>query len=143
VARRPKASTNTEHEGFKMSRNLKFTILSLLCFCMAPPLSAQSGDAPEFLAPAVPVYVIQPNDILEIFAWKDPSLTRKVLVRPDGRISFPLIQDMQAAGLNPGEVKQEIERKLKEYYDVPNVTVIIDTIQSYRVFVTGKVGKSG
>src|SRR5262249_44240025 len=90
-----------------------------------------------------PLFVIHPNDILEIYVWKEPDLTRKVLVRPDGRISFPLVQDMQAAGMTPGEIKQEIERELKKYIEVPNVTVIVDAIQSYRVFVTGKVGKPG
>ncbi len=91
----------------------------------------------------IPPYIVQPNDLLEIYVWKDPSLTRKVTVRPDGRISFPLIQDMQAAGLSPEAIKQEIEKKLKEYIEVPNVTVIVEAIQSYRVFVTGKVGKPG
>ena len=91
----------------------------------------------------IPPYIVQPNDLLEIYVWKDPSLTRKVTVRPDGRISFPLIQDMQAAGLSPEAIKQEIEKKLKEYIEVPNVTVIVDAIQSYRVFVTGNVGKPG
>jgi len=89
------------------------------------------------------VYVIQPNDTLEIFVWKEPELTRKVLVRPDGRISFPLVQDLQAAGISPGELKSTIELKLKEYLTSPNVTVIVDNIQSYKVFVVGKVQKPG
>jgi polysaccharide biosynthesis/export protein len=89
------------------------------------------------------VYTIQPNDTLEIFVWKEPDLTRKVLVRPDGRISFPLIQDLQAAGSSPDELKNRIEGKLKEYLTSPNVTVIVDNIQSYKVFVVGKVQKPG
>ena len=91
----------------------------------------------------VPLYVIQPNDILEVFVWKEPELTRKVLVRPDGRISFPLVQDLQAGGVSPGELKTRIEQRLKEFIDSPNVTVIIDAIQSYRIYVTGKVQKPG
>ena len=91
----------------------------------------------------LPPYIVQPNDLLEIYVWKDPSLTRKVTVRPDGRISFPLIQDMQAAGLSPEAIKESIEKKLKEYIEVPNVTVIVEAIQSYRVFVMGKVAKPG
>lgn len=90
-----------------------------------------------------PLYVIQPNDILEIFVWKNPDLTRKVLVRPDGRISFPLVQDLEAAGISPGELKDRIESKLKEYLTYPNVTIIVDTIQSYRIYVLGKVMKPG
>src|SRR5215471_5337983 len=90
-----------------------------------------------------PLYLIQPNDVLQIFVWKEPNLSMKVTVRPDGRISFPLVQDMQAAGMNPEQLKEKIENSLREYVDVPNVTVIVDAIQSYKIYVTGKVGKAG
>src|SRR5262245_1564634 len=80
-----------------------------------------------------PLYLIQPNDVLQIFVWKEPNLSEKVTVRPDGRISFPLIQDMQAAGMNPAQLKQRIEENLKEFIDAPNVTVIVEAIKSYRV----------
>jgi len=90
-----------------------------------------------------PLYIIKPNDILEVFVWKEPDLTRKVLVRPDGRISFPLVQDLQAAGVTPGDLKERIEERLKEYLSSPSVTVVVDAIQSYRIFVTGKVQKPG
>ncbi|PYS32134.1 MAG: sugar transporter [Acidobacteria bacterium] len=130
--------------------------LLFLAFCMlalSSNVSAQASDTPnrEETADAPdsaksaggPLYIIQPNDVLEIYVWKEPELTRKVLVRPDGRISFPLVQDMQAAGMSPADIKLEVERELKKYIEVPNVTVIVDAIQSYRVFVTGKVGKPG
>ena len=110
-------------------------------------LSVVAESSAQTLEPAraggSPFYIIQPNDILSIFVWKEQNLSGKVFVRPDGRISFPLIQDMQAAGMNPTQLKENIERALKLYIDVPNVTVIVDAIQSYRVFVTGKVGKPG
>ena len=122
-----------------MQRKLIPFLVSLLCFALVPSLPAQTLQPPK----SSPVYIIQPNDLLEIFVWKEETLSRKVLVRPDGRISFPLIQDMQAAGLNPGELKQQIEENLKEYIEVANVTVIVDAIQSYRVFVTGKVQTPG
>src|SRR5262249_26504945 len=102
---------------------------------------AQTLEPPR--TPAAPLYLIQPNDLLQIFVWKEPNLSGKVLVRPDGRISVPLIQDMQAAGLNPAQLKQKIEDALKEYIDGPNVTVIVEAIQSYHVYVTGKVAKPG
>ncbi len=104
------------------------------------------GQAPNLEPPKAsggPLYIIQPNDVLTIFVWKEPSLSGKVTVRPDGRISFPLIQDMQAGGLNPVQLKENVERGLKQFLDVPNVTVIVDAIQSYRIYVTGKVGKPG
>jgi polysaccharide biosynthesis/export protein len=90
-----------------------------------------------------PMYIIQPDDSLEIFVWKEPELTRKVLVRPDGNISFPLIQDLKAAGSSTTQLKGQIETKLKDYLKEPNVTVIVDNIRSYKVFVVGKVQKPG
>jgi polysaccharide biosynthesis/export protein len=92
---------------------------------------------------AGPLYIIKPNDVLQIFVWKEPALSGKVTVRPDGRISFPLIQDMTAGGLNPGQLKELIEQSLKEYIEIPNVTVIVESIQSYKVYVEGKVNKAG
>jgi polysaccharide export outer membrane protein len=110
-------------------------------------MTVVSESSAQTLEPArggqSPYYIIQPNDILSIFVWKEQNLSGKVFVRPDGRISFPLIQDMQAAGMNPTQLKENIERALKQFIDVPNVTVIVDAIQSYRVFVMGKVGKPG
>jgi len=90
-----------------------------------------------------PLYIIQPNDILEVFVYKEPELTREVLVRPDGRISFPLVQDLQASGINPGELKTSIETELQHFLNAPSVTVIIKAIQSYQIFVVGKVQKPG
>jgi polysaccharide export outer membrane protein len=108
---------------------------------IASASAAQNLELPRALGN--PLYTIQPNDILSIFVWKEPNLSGKVTVRPDGRISFPLIQDMQASGMNPGQLKEQIEANLKQYIDAPNVTVIVEAIQSYRVFVTGKVNKAG
>jgi polysaccharide export outer membrane protein len=115
-------------------------LASLLSLAFVSTAPAQNLQPPKSSAP---LYIIQPSDVLQIFVWKEPNLSGKITVRPDGRISFPLIQDMQAAGLNPGQLKEKIEESLKEYIDVPNVTVIVEAIQSYRVFVLGKVGKPG
>jgi polysaccharide export outer membrane protein len=92
----------------------------------------------------VPLYVIQPSDILEISVWKEAEVSReKVIVRPDGRIAIPGAQDIQAAGLNPGQLKEKLEEKLKDIIDIPVVTVIVTAIQSYRVYVSGKVERNG
>jgi len=115
-------------------------------FSLSPALAGQGNtqkaDDPPPSRPE-PLYVIQANDVLEIFVWKEPELTRKVLVRPDGRISFPLVQDLQAAGISPAELKEKIQDRLKEYLTAPNVTVIVEAIQSYRIYVVGKVQKPG
>jgi len=90
-----------------------------------------------------PQYIIQPNDLLEIVVWGEPDISRMVLVRPDGRISLPLVQDLQASELTPVELKEQMENRLKEYVDSPNVTVIVEKIQSYKVYVIGEIQKPG
>ena len=102
----------------------------------------QTADT-NSLIPDPPLYVIQPNDLLEIVVWGEPDISRTVLVRPDGRISLPLVQDLRAAEQTPVELKEQIENRLKEYVDSPNVTVIVDAIQSYRVYVIGQVQNPG
>src|SRR5215467_12134002 len=124
-----------------MHSRLVPAFIFLLCISFVSVLPAQTLQAPKSSPP--PFYIIQPNDVLQIFVYKEPNLSGKVIVRPDGRISFPLIQDIQAAGLNPGQLRDKIEENLKEYVEFPNVTVIVEAIQSYRVYVTGKVGKPG
>jgi len=90
-----------------------------------------------------PVYVVQPNDVLQVFVYEEPELSGRVLVRPDGRISVPLVQDLVAAGLTPAQLKRALEQRLTQYLAVPNVTVIVEEIRSYRVFVTGQVREPG
>jgi polysaccharide export outer membrane protein len=124
-----------------MRRKLISVLIFLVCVTSVSTLRAQNLEPAR--AGASPPYLIQPNDILEIVVYKEPNVTRKVLVRPDGRISLPLVQDLQAAGLNPAQLKQKIEEILKLSMDAPNVTVIVDAIQSYRVYVMGKVAKPG
>ena len=123
----------------------KMTILLFLCSVSAAAAFAQTAPTTPILEPpkATAHYIIQPSDVLQIFVYKEPTLSGTVTVLPDGRISFPLILDMQAAGLNPGQLKAKIEEALKEYLDAPNVTVTVEAIQSYKVYVEGKVGKSG
>jgi polysaccharide export outer membrane protein len=123
-----------------MNRKVIVCLFLVVGLAIAAIVKAQTLQ-PAKLGSAL--YIIQPNDVLQIFVYKEPNLSGKVTVRPDGRISFPLIQDMQAEGLNPGQLKNRVEEALKEYIDAPNVTVIVEAILSYRVFVTGKVGKPG
>ena len=99
----------------------------------APPNSTATGG-----------YLIQPNDVLSVFVYKYPELSReRVLVLPDGTISVPLIQEIPVAGLTSLQLKQKMEETLKGYVDVPNVTVSLESIQSYQVYVMGKVGAPG
>ncbi len=123
-------------------RFLKTVILTGLLLCLFEPVPAfAKGDqSTEDNKPASdPTYIIQPNDLLEIVVWGEPDISRTVRVRPDGRISLALIQDLQASKLTPVELKEQMESLLGEYIDSPNVTVIVSAIESYKVYVLGKV----
>jgi polysaccharide export outer membrane protein len=90
-----------------------------------------------------PAYKIGPQDILKIDVWKEEQLTRTVPVRPDGKITLPLLNDVQAVGLAPMELANEISEQLKKYINNPQVTVSVTEINSRRVYVTGEVMKGG
>lgn len=88
-------------------------------------------------------YRIGPEDILHISVWKEKDLDRKVLVRPDGGVSFPLVGDMQVSGRTPLEVQDEIRSRLQRYVPDAEVTVSVDKISGYTVFVLGEVNNPG
>lgn len=94
-------------------------------------------------APTPPDYVVGPEDILDISVWKNADLSRVVVVRPDGMISLPLVGDIKAAGLSPEQLKAAIEKKLREYSEKPIVSVIVQAVNSYKVFVLGEVRTPG
>lgn len=104
-----------------------------------------SGERAPVAAPAKvsPDYVIGPDDVLDVSVWKEQDLTRSLQVRPDGRISMPLLNDVQAAGYTPSQLAQNISDKLKKYLTAPQVTVIVTQINSQRVYVTGEVTRPG
>ncbi len=89
-------------------------------------------------------YRIRAGDILEITTWKEPDLTRdQVLVRTDGKISFPLLNDVQAAGLTPLEMKRNMETGLKDFISSPFVTVTVTAPESQKIYVLGDVVNTG
>ena len=88
-------------------------------------------------------YRIGPQDVLQIDVWKEPEITRTIPVRPDGKISLPLLHDVQAAGLTAMQLAVNIRDGLTKYLNSPQVTVTVTQINSRRVFVTGEVNKSG
>ena len=88
-------------------------------------------------------YKIGPQDILRIDVWKEPDISRVSPVRPDGRISLPLLNDVQAAGLTPTQLASVLTEGLKKYITNPQVTVSVSEINSRRVYVTGEVLKPG
>ena len=88
-------------------------------------------------------YIIGPEDVLEVSVWKNTDLSKTVIVRPDGKISLPLIGDVKASGMTPSELKDAIARKLTEYKEDPIVSVIVHEINSYSIFVMGEVVRPG
>lgn len=88
-------------------------------------------------------YKIGSGDILEILVWKEPDFTRDVSVRTDGRLTFPLLDDIQAAGYTPMEVKKEIETGLKEFIEDPVVTVVVKNPGSRKFYILGEVANTG
>lgn len=88
-------------------------------------------------------FQIGPEDVLDISVWKNPELSRKVPVRPDGKISLPLVNDIQAAGLTPSELRQQLASKLTEFVPTPEVSVVVQEVQSLKVSVVGAVKTPG
>ena len=83
------------------------------------------------------------GDVLRIDVWKEPDLSSKVTVRPDGVISLPVVGDFRAAGLTPEDVQTQLAAALGEFVTAPLVTVIVEEIKSRKIFVTGKVATPG
>lgn len=94
-------------------------------------------------ANADPPYIIGPRDVLDVNVWDEPSVSRTVPVRPDGKISLPLLNDVQAAGLTPDQLGKAITQDLHKYIDNPQVTVIVTAINSQQISILGEVGHSG
>jgi polysaccharide export outer membrane protein len=88
-------------------------------------------------------YKIGPQDVLRIDVWKEPDISRVAPVRPDGRISLPLVNDVQAAGLTPTQLAAILTEGMKKFITNPQVTVSVSEINSRRVYVTGEVTKPG
>jgi polysaccharide export outer membrane protein len=136
-----------------MKNVTKIAVQVLLTAALASGMVAQADgsakkDKPEAMqtgvAPASGAdYVIGADDTLHISVWKEPDLSATLPVRPDGKISLPLLNDVTAAGLTPLQLGASITEKLKKYIADPRVTVVVTAMNSRRVFVTGEVTHTG
>lgn len=88
-------------------------------------------------------YIIGPEDVLDITVWKNNDLSKTVQVRPDGRISLPLIGDVAAVGRTSAQLTEEIATRLKSYMENPTVSIVVKEVNSYAIFVLGEVVKPG
>src|SRR5262245_59831777 len=120
----------------------------------ARPTTAAPGQVPASTATPPPVaaapgvslppeYTIGSDDVLSIVFWRDKELTADVTVRPDGKISLPLLNDVQASGFTPAQLKDRIVEESKKYVEDPDGTVVVKQILSRKVFITGEVRKPG
>jgi polysaccharide export outer membrane protein len=105
-----------------------------------PAPEAAPSDA---VSVASPEYVIGPDDVLHIAVWKEADLTATLPVRPDGKISLPLLNDVQAAGMTPMQLAGSLSEKLKKYMADPRVTVVVTQINSKRIYLVGEVSHTG
>ena len=139
-----------------MTRVLAFLACAVLACGLATDVAAQTPARPPgtpvsapaaVAAPAAPVvppgFVIGAEDVLSIVFWREKDMSTDVVVRPDGRISLPLLNDVQAAGLTPDQLREKLQQAAAEYLEDPNPTVVVKQINSRRVFITGNIAKQG
>jgi len=131
-------------------------LVAVLLACTASATIAQTPKPPSGSARAVPAppvpppgttlpqdYVIGPDDVLTIVFWREKDLSGDVSVRPDGRISLPLMNDVDAAGLTPEQLRLRLTQAADKYIEDPTVTVVVKQINSRKLFITGQVAKPG
>jgi len=139
-----------------MTRRLPFLTAAVACAIASAAWTAEAQvpQAAKAVAPAagavagvVPVapdYVIGPDDVLSILFWRDKDLSAAdVTVRPDGKVTLPLLNDVQASGRTPEQLGDAIREAARKYVEDPNPTVIVKEIKSRRVFITGRIEKPG
>jgi len=122
-----------------------------LSIAMSPSVAAAQGEMEgvaastnETLATeAAEDYVIGVEDVLFVSVWKNPDLSREVPVRPDGKITLPLIDDISAVGLTPSQLKDVLTERWKSYITGPEVSVIVTQVNSLKVYMVGEVAKPG
>jgi polysaccharide biosynthesis/export protein len=138
-------------------KQLIFTLI--LSVCLVSVAYSQSSKAQKEIKPAAtnteavqgvpagPVddsnYIIGPEDLIQVFVWKEPELTQTLAVRPDGKISLPLLNDLTASGQTTLQLKERITNGLKQYIAEPTVTVIVQSARSRKASIMGEVARPG
>ena len=120
-------------------------ILVFLSYCIIP-LSTSYAQEKNILRRCFNLseeYIIGPEDVIEVVAWNDASISRTVIVRPDGKISLPLIDDIKAAGLTAEELMLILTARFREFVGNPDLTVIISEINSWKIYLHGEIVSPG
>jgi polysaccharide export outer membrane protein len=129
-----------------MKRLLVIALAIVVLGALALPAAAQvkkPGTPQEAASFFEPDYLIGPGDILDISVWKEEALTKAVVVLPDGKISFPLIGQVQAAGRTVDDLKQEIAKKMVKYAPKEEINLEVKQVNSMLVYVIGRVNQPG
>jgi polysaccharide biosynthesis/export protein len=128
---------------------------SSILMASAMVVVAEAAQAPAATgAPAAPPlvgdpaanaedYRIGPQDVINVVFWKDPEMSAEVMVRPDGKISLPLLNDINAAGQTPEQLRQQLVKAATKFVEQPNVSVVVKTVNSRKVYITGMVHRAG
>jgi polysaccharide biosynthesis/export protein len=101
-----------------------------------------SEEAPQ-VSSLESTYLMGPEDVLDISVWKDEILSREVVVRPDGFITFPLIGEVRAEGRTVGDLTKEMDERLTHFISDPRIAIAVSEVNSFKIFVIGKVDKAG
>jgi polysaccharide biosynthesis/export protein len=125
-----------------MMKKVLLAVSIVVVFCFFPSASF-ANDPAAGTTLAGGDYIIGVGDVLFVSVWKDPALTQSVPVRPDGRISFPLIGEIQAGGRSVVQLKEEMESKISRYVPDPVLTIGIQEIRSMFIYVVGRVNSPG
>lgn len=106
------------------------------------PKAAAAPTTPQGIQPPAD-YVVGANDALDVVFWSEKDMSASVVVRPDGKISLPLLNDVDAAGLTPEQLRSRVTQLAGKFVEDPTVTVVVKAINSRKVFITGMVGRPG
>ena len=110
----------------------------------APAQAPQAAPSPAAGSITVPAdYVVGAEDVLGIVFWREREMSADVVVRPDGRISLPLLNDVDVDGLTPDQVRERVTELAKKFIEDPNATVVVKQINSRKVYITGNVERPG
>jgi polysaccharide export outer membrane protein len=135
----------------EMKKLVTAGIIGLAIFCISTPIAYPQTDKEVLLkkqsqaevAADSTNYIIGSEDVLYIHVWKEEHLSRTVPVRIDGKISLPLVDEIQAAGFTPLQLKDLLMQRLKEFVDIPNISVMVMEANSFKVYISGQIKNPG
>jgi polysaccharide biosynthesis/export protein len=133
---------------YNWQKGINFIIISI-CFCLFgcatqtySVVDAQAAAA-EVAPPDQEKYLLGPEDVIEISVWKEPDMTKQLVVQPDGKVYYPLVGEIRAVGKTVKQLQEEISKRLEKFVTDAAVTVILLKTQYYKFYVTGRVNKPG